>query len=32
MSSPEIRCGDRSRTRDEVLQRASRIAAGLAGL
>jgi long-chain acyl-CoA synthetase len=32
MTSPEIRCGDRSRTRDEALQRAARIAAGLARL
>jgi long-chain acyl-CoA synthetase len=32
MTSPEIRCGDRSRTRDEALQRAARIAAGLSRL
>jgi len=32
MTSPEIRCGDRSRSRDDALKRASRIAAGLARL
>jgi long-chain acyl-CoA synthetase len=32
MTSPEIRCADRSRTHAEVLERAGRIASGLAGL
>jgi len=32
MTSPEIRCGDRSRSHQEALQRAARIAAGLARL
>jgi len=32
MTSPEIRCGDRSRSHQEALQRAARIAAGLGRL
>lgn len=32
MSQPQIRCGDRARTQDEAMERASRIAAGLRGL
>ncbi|HTF45965.1 MAG TPA: AMP-binding protein [Pseudonocardia sp.] len=32
MNSPQIHCGDRSRSRDEALQRAARIAGGLAEL